>query len=165
MSIEDPRTEYLSNPSALDTVKPRFSWRLSAGPRGAAQSGYQILVASAPGRLARDEGDLWDSGEVKGPASNQIAYAGSPLQSRLAAWWKVRVWDEAGRISAWSQPARFSVGLLVPSDWTAEWISVADPAPVHSSRKKLHLPPARHYRREFRACCPKGRSAGLRRKE
>ncbi len=32
------------------------------------------------------------------------------------------MWDQNDRASAWSDPARWSVGLLAPSDWQASWI-------------------------------------------
>lgn len=40
----------------------------------------------------------------------------------MRCWWKVRVWDEQGRLSAWSEPAFWSLGLLNPGDWQGEWI-------------------------------------------
>ncbi|HOW63981.1 MAG TPA: family 78 glycoside hydrolase catalytic domain [Candidatus Paceibacterota bacterium] len=41
------------------------------------------------------------------------------------------------------------MGLLKPSDWTAQWISFRDTAPLHTNRSTLFLPPARHYRKQF----------------
>lgn len=32
------------------------------------------------------------------------------------------MWDESGRVSAWSPAATFEAGLLGPADWTAQWI-------------------------------------------
>ena len=51
-----------------------------------------------------------------------VAYAGKPLTSRTRCFWKVRVWDRDGQASAWSSPARWSMGLLSRSDWKAAWI-------------------------------------------
>src|SRR5262249_25460596 len=61
--------------------------------------------------------------------SIHVAYAGTPLHSKMRAYWKVRVWDEENRPSPWSQTSSWSMGLLSPSDWGAKWISDATPPP------------------------------------
>jgi len=54
--------------------------------------------------------------------SLQIVYNGKPLASAQQAFWKVRVWGNDGKPSAWSAPARWEMGLLAPSDWQGKWI-------------------------------------------
>jgi alpha-L-rhamnosidase len=147
----DLRTEYLVAPEGLDVRAPRLSWRLEAAHRGAAQTAWQVRVASSRERLLRGEADLWDSGRKPGATTHQVAYAGRPLAAGTECVWQVRVWDEAQRVSGWSEPARWSMGLLTAADWKAQWISYRDTSPLHTSRKELFLPPARHYRREFTA--------------
>ena len=145
------RTEYLANPDGIEAAQPRLQWRVESAARGQKQTAYRILVASSAEVLARPEGDLWDSGKVPGDASTQIAYAGKPLASGRQCFWKVQTWDKAGVASAWSEPARWSMGLLKPEDWKAQWSSFKDESPLHTARAKLHLPPARHYRKDFDA--------------
>ena len=94
--------------------------------RGIKQTAYQILVASTPEILAKEKGDLWDSGKVAGDQSIQVEYAGKPLASRTDCHWKVRVWDKDGKASDWSQPALWRMGLLNPEDWQAKWIGAGD---------------------------------------
>ncbi|TAN35906.1 MAG: hypothetical protein EPN23_10215, partial [Verrucomicrobia bacterium] len=48
----------------IDLREPRLSWRLDDPRNGAAQTAYRILAASSAEKLARNEGDLWDSGKV-----------------------------------------------------------------------------------------------------
>lgn len=119
--------EYQVNPLGLDTLAPRLSWRLPPGPRGRAQRAYQILVASSPELLRKGQGDLWDTGRVVSPQQVLVPYAGAPLGSRRRCYWQVRVWDEAGRRSGWSLPARWSQGLLERGDWTGRYIGQAPP--------------------------------------
>ena len=145
------RTEYLANPEGVETPQPRLQWRIESAVRGQKQTAYRILVASRADVLARDEGDFWDSGKVAGNATSQIAYAGTPLGSGQQCFWKVQTWDKGGVASAWSAPAQWSMGLLKPEDWKARWISFKDESPLHTARQKLHLPPARNYRKEFEA--------------
>ncbi len=90
--------------------------------RGEKQTAYQIRVASAPETLAK-AGDLWDSGKVDSDASAQIVYMGKPLHSRERCFWSVRVWDHAGKPGPWSKPSLWSMGLLAPQDWHAQWIA------------------------------------------
>ncbi len=148
------RCEYLVAPDNIDAPAPRLSWQLASTRRGAAQSAWQIRVASTAAKLAAGDADLWESGRVAGPAgtaTNQIVYAGRALASRAECFWQVQLWDEAGLASGWSAPARWSMGLLKPEDWRAEWISYRDDEALHTDRKTLHLPPPRHYRKEFTA--------------
>ena len=74
------------------------------GERGGKHMAYLILVAASEANLRTRHGDLWDSGKVDSNQSVQVPYGGKPLPSRLRCWWKVRVWDERGKPSAWSEP-------------------------------------------------------------
>lgn len=136
------RTEYLTNPLGIDVLQPRFSWLWSASERGEVQSAYQVLVAASPDDLAHGQGSAWDSGKVASDNSMQVAYAGKPLESGHAYYWEVRVWDSQGRAGAYSEPARFEMGLLSRGDWKGQWIGGGG-----ELRKEFTLPgPARRAR-------------------
>ena len=123
LEAEHLRCEYRKSPQGIDELQPRLSWQLDADDeRGVRQSAYHILVASSAALLKKGTGDLWDSGKVASDASTQVAYAGRPLASRQACFWKVRVYDAAGEASEWSDPASWTMGLLQPSDWQGTWI-------------------------------------------
>jgi alpha-L-rhamnosidase len=121
------QTEFLTNPLGIDTPHPRLSWIVTSPARGQVQSAYRILVASSPDALAADQGDLWDSGQVQSSDTLAIPYAGKDLASHQYAAWKVMVWDGSGQPSAWSAPASFSIGMLKPSDWVAQWVGFDTP--------------------------------------
>ncbi|MBM3495980.1 MAG: hypothetical protein FJX72_16900, partial [Armatimonadetes bacterium] len=104
------RCEFSTAPMAVDAAKPRLSWIVTSPVRAARQSAYRIVVASSEAGIARDRGDLWDSGKVASSETANIEYAGKALPSRKVCWWKVRTWDAKGR-SAWSKPARWAMGL------------------------------------------------------
>jgi alpha-L-rhamnosidase len=110
--------ENLINPVGLDVPQPRFTWQLRAGGRGVRQSAYELRVSRAPG----GQGLVWASGRVTSAQSVLVPYGGPALASGQRYWWQVRVWDNQGRASAWSQPAYWQMGLLQPTDWQARWI-------------------------------------------
>ncbi|GAB4130876.1 family 78 glycoside hydrolase catalytic domain [Thermopirellula anaerolimosa] len=120
--VEQLRCEYRVNPLGIDVVKPRLSWIMVDARRGARQTAYQILAASSSEKLARDEGDLWDSGRVESSLTNQIEYGGRPLNSRMECHWKVRIWDADGAVTDYSPPAVWTMGLLEDADREAQWI-------------------------------------------
>jgi alpha-L-rhamnosidase len=121
--VFDLRCESLQNPLGIDKTTPRFSWKISSEKNGTGQKAFQILVAAEPSDLTERKTTLWNSGIVESNASIYVPYQGQKLNSVTSAWWKVRVWDEAGNVSGWSEPARFSVGLLTENDWQATYIA------------------------------------------
>lgn len=132
------RCEFLNDPLGIDCPTPRLSWWLDDGRRGAIQTAYRILVASSPESLEKDVADLWDSGEVKSDQSHLVAYAGKPLTPHLDCSWKVRIWDQDGKPSAWSKPARWSMGPMGDEGWAkAKWIRL--PADVTTSTIKVSV--------------------------
>lgn len=143
----DLKCESRLNPQGIDEIAPALSWQLDApkAERGQSQTAYRVQVASSPEILARNQGDLWDTGRV---ATNQAAfvpYQGPKLVSREVCYWHVQVWDKDGQPSAWSSPASWSMGLLQPNDWTAQWIS--DPKLAASTNRPLT--PIHCYRSEL----------------
>jgi alpha-L-rhamnosidase len=98
-NVANLRCEYLKEPLGIDVAKPRLSWVIEGGDqktedRGLKQTAYQVLVASTPELLAKDQGDLWDSGKVASDQSVQVEYIGKALASAQACYWKVRFWDQ-----------------------------------------------------------------------
>ena len=135
LSVERLTCEYLTNPLGIDTPQPRLSWIVESKQRAQSQTAHQILVASSDAKLKSDQGDLWDSGKVASDETLHVPYAGEALHSGQSCFWKVRVWNQDGTVSAYSKPARWEMGLLSPSDWHGQWIARttdtnSNPAPV-----------------------------------
>jgi alpha-L-rhamnosidase len=136
------KVEYLTEPLGIDTPKPRLTWALASNTRGDRQTAYQVLVASSADRLRRNDGDLWDSGRVASDESLHVEYAGKPLASTQACFWKVRVWDQDGRPGGYVSGPTWEMGLLSPSDWRGRWIGrTADkePQPAPLLRKEFEV--------------------------
>ena len=114
------RCEYAENP-LIDIQNPRLSWINSneAEIQGAAQSAYQIQVALG----CNDFKNLvWDSGKVSSDESAFIEYAGEELDSRSTYFWRVKVWDENGNATDWSDAASWQMGILSQDEWKGQWI-------------------------------------------
>ena len=137
------RCEYITNPLGVTNQRPRFSWWISDPRPAEIQSAYEILVASDAALLARDEGDLWHSGQVHSNANAHVVYQGKPLSPGQAACWKVRTFDSDGLTSPWSEVAHLQLGLEQQASWPGYWMST----PLAGSRS--HPGQAVAMRREF----------------
>ena len=115
VKIQHLLTENLTNPIGLDVQQPRFSWQLVSDKRNIAQTAYEIIVSAG-------KGPLWKSGKVASNQSVQVSYAGTALQSGKKYTWELRVWDNNGKPSPWSEPAFFQTALFDTTDWKAKWI-------------------------------------------
>ncbi|HYO24988.1 MAG TPA: family 78 glycoside hydrolase catalytic domain, partial [Lacipirellulaceae bacterium] len=124
MTARGLRCEFLDAPEGIDARAPRLSWINQSDERGERQTGYRLLVASSAEKLAQDQGDLWDTGRVDSSESIHVPYAGAALATHQECYWKVQVWDAQGTPSAWSEPSRWSMGVLAPGDWGAQWIGL-----------------------------------------
>ncbi|MCY2959263.1 MAG: family 78 glycoside hydrolase catalytic domain [Planctomycetota bacterium] len=118
----EPRVELRSEPLDIDDANPRFSWEVDDSRRGAAQSAYQVLVATSVVTLRDGKGDMWDSQKVLAPDTVGVEYAGRPLAAGRTYSWSVRTWDAIGKPSGWSSPASFTAAPRGADAWHASWI-------------------------------------------
>ncbi|VXB22897.1 Bacterial alpha-L-rhamnosidase family protein [Arthrobacter sp. 9AX] len=109
------RVEHLREAIGITNVQPRLSWT-----PGGAQTAYRITATTG-----------WDTGRVDSGQHVLVPYPGPALESRARFEWRVRTWttdsDGTEIESAWSEPMPVELGLLHPSDWTAQWIGPAEP--------------------------------------
>ncbi|MCM4154855.1 sulfatase-like hydrolase/transferase [Gramella sp. AN32] len=106
----DLSVEFIRQPQGIKIVDatPEFSWVV---PEGAVfQSAYQVLVASTRENIDNNNGDVWNSGEVRSAASVGIEHQGEKLRAGETYFWKVRVWDEDNRLSDYSTLQEFTIG-------------------------------------------------------
>ena len=96
---------------------PRMSW-INSRP----QKAYQIIVSTS---RKQSKGDaVWDSGPVESGESHLVPYEGPALEPLKVYYWKVRTWGENGKVSGWSEPARWTTGPT-KDGWDASWIGAS----------------------------------------
>jgi alpha-L-rhamnosidase len=140
----DGRTEIFAA-----SATPRLTWRVKSDARTQAQSAWQLMVASSAELLAKDQGDLADTGKEAADGSPWIVYSGKPLMAGKRYFWKVRCWDDADQVSPWSETAVMEIAPMTPADWRgAKWIDDGRDNPADD--KDFYLPdPAPLMRKEF----------------
>ena len=123
VKVEHLLTEDQVDPICIDAAIPRFSWKLDAGDRrDVMQTAYEIKAISYA-YLKKGKHDVWNSGKIMSDQSVFVPYQGETLASGEKYYWQVRVWDNTGKVSEWSAPAFWQMGLLSPTDWQAKWIT------------------------------------------
>ena len=131
--------EYHINPIGIDIQKPRLSWKIFSGEENLLQTAYEIKVTdqSAKGKL------VWTSGKVNSAQSVDVAYDGPVLKSMQRVYWQVRIWDNKSKVTKWSAPAFWEMGILEPESWKASWISMPNEQVVKGSK------PCQYFRKDF----------------
>jgi alpha-L-rhamnosidase len=127
------RVDNLTNPLGIDDPAPLFSWQLRDPAAGARQTAYEVTVASTAAQLNQGKADVWTSGRVDSPQAMNIAYKGPSLVASKRYYWRVKVWDAAGKEYPLSQAGWWETGLMrqsdwhAPRDWHAAWIGHETP--------------------------------------
>jgi alpha-L-rhamnosidase len=103
-------TEYLINPLGIDITSPRLSWN---DERGIKQTGFRITYSL--------NGESKKTIEVKSSSMHYLLSI--PLTSRDKVTWLVSICDEKGNWGPNSEEASFEMGLLLASEWKANWIT------------------------------------------
>ena len=119
-------TNYKHNPIGTDVLQPQFSWKLTASERNVMQKAYELRVSVSDKDILNGKNLIWQTGKVNSDQSAHIVYKGKDLQSKQRYYWQVRIWDNYGKPSSWSEVNFWEMGLLSPNDWTAKWIQTAN---------------------------------------
>lgn len=116
--------EYKKNPLGIAASNPRFGWWIDTEQSAVKQSACQIQVAHSKQSLVNNKALLWDSGKRNSDRNVSVLYTGPALKSAQKYYWRVRVWDQMGKASVWSDVAEFSMGILTQKEWSgAKWIA------------------------------------------
>ncbi len=125
LKVTDLTVENQITPLGLGTRQPRLSWMITTDKKNVLQTAYEIQVSTTKDP---SKGDAWKTGKIMSDQSVYVTYQGSELKSSTHYFWRVRVWDNTGKASAWSERSWWTTGLLNPSDWKAQWIESGLPS-------------------------------------
>jgi len=147
IKIIDLTVDELVSPLGIDSETPMLSYKIISDTEGFVQSAYQILAATSIELLNEKEADCLNTGKVISNQSVFIPYSGTPLASGQKFYWTVKVWDENGVVSNYSEAGDAEMGLLRSFDWVGKWLSY--PAPSYGQWHNLQAKPAPYFRKEF----------------
>lgn len=139
--VKDLICEYHTNPIGIDILKPRLSWQIQSAEENVLQTAYEIKVTdqTAKGKL------IWTSEKVNSAQSVNIPYEGPVLKSLQRVYWQVCVWNNKNKVSDWSAPAFWEMGILEPESWKALWITIESEKDIKGSK------PCQYFRKDFTA--------------
>lgn len=100
-AVQQPATYQFAH---ITSTQPQFQWAVDTAIRHV--SAYRILIASSPQLLQQNRADYWDSGKVKS-SQTRATYRGKALSVGKVHYWKVQVWDQQNRATAFSAPLAF----------------------------------------------------------
>src|SRR5690606_17118214 len=110
----------------IDVLQPRLGWKLISEQKNTVQTAYEIRVGNSSKSILSGKELVWKSGKISSSQSIHIPYSGTVLQPKKRYYWQVRVWDNHGNTSAWSEVKFWETGLMNNSHWTAKWIEAED---------------------------------------
>lgn len=123
LQVTELTADYKTNPMGIDNPNPMLSWIIQSDQNNTMQESYEIRAALSSADLSKKSKQLWNSETVVSSQSIHIEYAGQALKSSQRIYWQVRIVDNHGKKSKWSEPAFFEMGKLESADWVADWIT------------------------------------------
>lgn len=112
----------LENPAGFDLPAPTFSWKMdkadASGKFGAAQTAYRLQIENA-----RTNERVFDSKKTASNANVNVEIQGFETAQKEKYIWRVKIWNEAGEESEWSDYASFETAFADSADWHAQTIA------------------------------------------
>ena len=121
LMVNDLRCCNMSNPEGIDS--PLLSWKIKTAQEGVSQIAWEVEIAGVKELLINGKADIWKSGKQKSDEQFNIRPEGANFSEATGFYWRVRIWNNSGKMSHWSEPAYFSIGLKNEQSWMAKWIT------------------------------------------
>jgi alpha-L-rhamnosidase len=121
---------------AIGESTPRISWKIEGHPQNWEQSSYQL-------EISRQSGKGPETFRVQSSQQVLVQWPAEPLRSGESASVRVRVVDNNGKQTPWSERVNVEAGLLSPEDWTCQLVHCAKREDLNAP----HTPVL--FRREF----------------
>lgn len=128
LKIKKVTVEYLENPVGI-SKNPRFSWMIESDSRNVVQKSYEIQIA-----LDSDFHNIVFSKNEDIEESLHHKFPEFKMKSLQKYYWHVRVKDNYGEMSEFSEPATFVTAFLNKQEWIAEFITAENEADADNSK-------------------------------
>ena len=129
LKVSEISMDYLKQPMGV-TKLPQFGWVLESEKRNLQQKFYQLQIG-----FEKDFSNiLYDSGIVESDESVHVFIDNVQLESARKYFVRVRVMDNHGETSPWSQEADFVSALLSNKEWQASFISAETKEDAENSK-------------------------------
>ncbi|HEX2969755.1 MAG TPA: glycoside hydrolase family 78 protein [Bacteroidales bacterium] len=122
LTVYDLTTDHRVNPIGTGNRTPRFSWKINGTGNNIMQTACEIRVSTD--NTFSSKTIIWDSGWQQTDASILQSYAGPDLKSATRYFWQVRIRDNRGKTSGWSDASYWETGLFNKDEWKAKWIGI-----------------------------------------
>jgi hypothetical protein len=122
--------ELLQHPEQtyITASNPKLGWVYTPSFQNDMQAGYRIIVASTLALANAGTGDMWDSGQVSGSNSLNVAYAGSTLQPNSSYFWRVQTRNSTNSWSAFSGIQQFNTAAALVNNLTTGGVVYQQPS-------------------------------------
>ena len=132
MKIVNIKTEYLTNPFGIDIIHPTLTWNV-VGTDIKYQKAFEIIY-----KINNEDA----KSIIKETSSTRYEFE-EEFKSRDYVSYQIRIQNELGEWSLYSDEQYFSIGLLNKSDWSAKWIY----GDYNVSKKERY--PVDYFKKEF----------------
>lgn len=131
LAIQNVTLNYASALYGVESM-PVVGWVISSDKKGVEQTHWQLQVSADAAFTSL----IFDSGTVASDTSQNITLSGIELDHSTRYYVRVKISDNHGQHSDWSDAAHFISGLPAPK-WQAEFISAEGPEEQASSKGSL----------------------------
>jgi len=137
IELYDLRCNQKCAPNGVEN--PLLSWKIRTEEYGVSQEAWEVEVATSVKKLKAGKADVWRSGKKHSDKQFDIAPKEVQFTDASMYFWRVRIWDNNGCKSSWSDPAYFSTGLTNFKSWKAKWMTYTDNQTLPLFRKLFKL--------------------------
>lgn len=155
MIVKNLRCNGKRLPLQIDIQKVTFQWNITGCENGTRQSAYELWVGN-------QNITVWNSGKRESGQCLFVPYEGPQLEPDKRYEWKVRIWNQEGIASGWSETSWFETDIG-QDGWQAQWIGFDEPVgkafqpdkPFYCAddfkcgKNTYYLPPVPYLRKEF----------------
>jgi len=118
LKVNEVKINYLKEPMGI-TDSPQFSWILDSDKKNVVQRAYRLQIST----MQSFDALVYDSQKVDNEESAHVFADGFLPESATKYFVRVKVLDNHGEETAYSEPAAFLSGLISNDEWKASFIS------------------------------------------